>query len=101
MPSRFNVKGEVILRNALTFKVKPEVVFENPFIIYVNLALRKYQFNNIVFNWASENQPGIGRRSRETKVRGAVRAGEGRCRQIGSYGTPLEHLRPVRAERGR
>ena len=43
MPSRFNVKGEVILRNALTFKVKPEVISENPFVIYINLALRKYQ----------------------------------------------------------
>ena len=43
MLSPFNVKGEVILRKALTFKVKPEVVSENPFIIYVNLALRKYQ----------------------------------------------------------
>ena len=31
------------MRKALTFKVKPEVVSENPFIIYVNLALRKYQ----------------------------------------------------------
>ena len=43
MPSPFNVKGEVILRNALTFKVKPEVISENPFMIHVNLALRKYQ----------------------------------------------------------
>ncbi|PNV59019.1 hypothetical protein C0033_26095 [Clostridium sp. chh4-2] len=85
----------------MTFKVKPEGFFENSLTIYVNLALRKYQFNHIVFNWARENQPGIGIRSRETKVGGAVRAGEGRCSQIGSYGTPLEHLRPVRAERGR
>ena len=43
MPSPFNVKGEVILRNALTFKVKPEGISENPFVIYINLALRKYQ----------------------------------------------------------
>ena len=31
------------MRNALTFKVKPEVISENPFVIYINLALRKYQ----------------------------------------------------------
>ncbi|PNV62443.1 hypothetical protein C0033_07670 [Clostridium sp. chh4-2] len=93
MPSPFNVKGEVILRNALTFKVKPEGISENPLTICANVI--------IVFNPASENQPGIGRRSRKTKVGGAVGAGEGRCRQIGSYGTPLEHLRPVRAEQGR
>ena len=85
----------------LTFKVKPEGISKNSFTVYVNLASCKYQYNNIVFNQASENQPGIGIRSRETKVGGAVRAGEGRCSQIGSYGTPLEHLRPVRAERGR
>ncbi len=42
MLSRFNVKGEVILRNALTFKVKPEGVFENPMAIYVNVVLGKY-----------------------------------------------------------
>ena len=101
MPSPFNVKGEVFSRNALTFKVKPEGISKNSSTIYVNLALRKYQYNNIVYNQASENQPGIGIRSRETKGGGAIRAGEGRCRQIGSYGTPLEHLRPVRAERGR
>ena len=35
MPSPFNVKGEVILRNALTFKVKPEGISENPFTIDV------------------------------------------------------------------
>ena len=101
MPSPFNVKGEVILRNALTFKVKPEGISENPFMIYVNLTLRKYQCINIVFNCASENQPGIGIRSRETKAGGAVRAGEGRCSRLGSYGTPLELLSPVRTERGR
>ena len=101
MPSSFNVKGEVILRNALTFKVKPEVISENPFTIYVKVFLNKYLRTNIVFNQASENQPGIGRRSRKPKVGGAVRAGEGRCRQLGSYGTPLELLSPVRAERGR
>ena len=101
MPSPFNVKGEVILRNALTFKVKPEGISENPLTICVNVILHKYLRTNIVFNQASEKQPGIGRQSRETKVGGAVRAGEGRCRQIGSYGTPLEHLRPVRAGRGR
>ena len=83
------------------FYINREVFFENSLTIYVNLALHKYQYNNIVFNQASENQPGIGRRSRETKVGGAVRAGEGRCRQIGSYGTPLELVRPVRTERGR
>ena len=70
-------------------------------MIYVNVILRKYLSINIVFNQTSENQPGIGRRSRKTKVGGAVRAGEGRCSQIGSYGTPLELLRPVRTERGR
>ncbi|PNV60266.1 hypothetical protein C0033_19675 [Clostridium sp. chh4-2] len=101
MPSPFNVKGEVILRNALTFKVKPEVVSENPLAIYVNWLLYKSQYNNIVFNQASENQPGIVRRNRKPKVGGAVRAGEGRCSQLGSYGTPVELLSPVRAERGR
>ena len=101
MLSRFNVKGEVILRNALTFKVKHEVVSENPFIIYVNLALRKYQCNHIVFNQASENQHRMGRRGRKETVGRAIRAGEKRCSQMGSYGTPLELLRPVRAERGR
>ena len=101
MPSRFNVKGEVILRNALTFKVKPEVISENPFTIYVNVILHKYLRTNIVFNQASENQTGIGRRSRGTKVGGAVRDGEGRCSHMGLYGTPLELLRPERTERGR
>ena len=92
MPSPFNVKGEVILLNALTFKVKPEVVSENPFIIYVNLALRKYQFNNIVFNQASENQHGMGRRSREKQVGGAVRAGEGSMQPYGIVWNPLDVL---------
>ena len=101
MPSPFNVKGEVFSQNALTFKVKPEVISENPFMFYVNLVLPKYQCNNIVFNQASENQHGIGRRSRERHVGGAIQAGEGRCSRMGSYGTPLELLRPVRAERGR
>ena len=95
MPSPFNVKGEVFSQNALTFKVKPEVISENPFMFYVNLVLPKYQCNNIVFNQASENQHGMGRRSRKTKVGGAVRAGEGGCSQMGSYGTPLELLRPA------
>ena len=85
----------------LTFKVKPEGISKNSFTVYVNLALCKYQCKTIVFNQASEKQPGIGRRSRKPKVGGAVRAGEGRYRQIGSYGTPLELLRPVRTERGR
>ncbi len=89
------------MRNALTFKVKPEVISENPFTIYVNAVLYNYLSTSIVFNQASENQPGIGRRSRETKVGGAVRDGEGRCSHMGSYGTPLELLRPARAERGR
>ena len=101
MPSPFNVKGEVILRNALTFKVKPEGISENPLTVYANLALRKYRCNSIVFNQASENQHGMGRRSREKQAGGAVRAGEGRCSRMGSYGTPLELLRPVRTERGR
>ena len=101
MPSPFNVKGEVILRNALTFKVKPEGISENPLTIYGNVILHKYLRTNIVFNQASEYQPGIGIRSRETKAGGAVRAGEGRCSQMGSYGTPLELLRSVRTERGR
>ena len=101
MPSPFNVKGEVFSRNALTFKVKPEVISENAFTIYINLALRKYLFNNIVFNQASENQHGIGRRSRKTKVGRAVRAGEGRCSLMGSYGTLVVLLRFVRTERGK
>ncbi|PNV62151.1 hypothetical protein C0033_10900 [Clostridium sp. chh4-2] len=73
----------------MSFYINREGFFRNAFTLYVNRSLHKYQCINIVFNQASENQPGIGRRSRETKVRGAVRAGEGRCRQIGSYGTPL------------
>ena len=56
---------------------------------------------NIVFNQASENQHGIGRRNREVQLGAAVRAGEGRYSLMGSYGTPLELLRPGRAERGR
>ena len=83
MPSPFNVKGEVFSRNALTFKVKPEGISENPFMIYVKVILHKYLRTSIVFNQASENQTGSGSRSRKTKVGGAVRAGEGRCRQIG------------------
>ncbi|WP_180994574.1 hypothetical protein [Clostridium sp. chh4-2] len=47
------------------FYINREVFFRNTFTIYVNLALRKYQYNNIVFNQASENQPGIGRRRLE------------------------------------
>ena len=83
MPSPFNVKGEVILRDALTFKVKPEGISENPLTICINVILHKYLRTNIVFNQASENQPGIGIRSRETKVGGAIRAGEGRCSHMG------------------
>ena len=56
---------------------------------------------NIVFNQASENQHGMGRRSRKTTVGRAVRAGEGRCSQMGSYGTPVVLLRSVRTELGR
>ncbi|PNV63996.1 hypothetical protein C0033_01355 [Clostridium sp. chh4-2] len=101
MPSPFNVKGEVILRNDLMIKVKSEDISETPLTICVNVILHKYLRTNIVFNQASENQPGIGRRNRKPKVGGAVRAGEGRCSQMGSYGTPLELLSPVRTERGR
>ena len=101
MLSPFNVKGEVILRNALTFKVKPEGISENPLTININVMLHKYLCTYIVFNQASENQHGIGRRNRKTKVGGAVRAGEGRCSQMGSYGTPVELLRSARTERGR
>ena len=97
----FYIKREVFFRNALTFKVKHESIFENPFTIYINVVLYKYLCTNIVFNQAGENQHGIGMRNRKTKVGEAVRAGEGRCSQRGSYGTPLELLRPVRAERGR
>ncbi|WP_146043723.1 hypothetical protein [Clostridium sp. chh4-2] len=101
MPSPFNVKGEVFSRNALTFKVKSEGISENPLTININVMPHKYLCTNIVFNQASENQHRIGMRNRKTKVGGAVRAGEGRCSRRGSYGTPLELLRPVRAERGR
>ncbi len=101
MPSRFNVKGEVILRNALTFKVKPEVVSENPFIIYVNLALRKYQciilFLTRLAKTSTESGGGAGR-GRSEEPSGPEKEV---CRRMGSYGTPLELLRPVRAERGR
>ncbi|PNV59681.1 hypothetical protein C0033_22455 [Clostridium sp. chh4-2] len=97
----FYINREGIFRNALTLKVKHESISENPLTICVNVILHKYLRTSIVFNQASENQPGIGRWNRKPKVGGAVRAGEGICRQIGSYGTPLEQLRPGRAERGR
>ena len=83
MPSPFNVKGEVFSRNALTFKVKPEGISENPFMIYVNVILHKYLHTNIVFNQASENQPGIGRRNRKETVEGGIRAAGGRYSQRG------------------
>ena len=76
MPSPFNVKGEVFSRNALTFKVKPESISENPLTINVNVMLHKYLGTHIVFNQASENQHGVGMRNREAKVGGAVRAGK-------------------------
>ena len=60
MPSPFNVKGEVILRNDLTFKVKPEDISENPLTICVNVTLHKYLRTNIVFNQASETSPESG-----------------------------------------
>ena len=81
--SKFYIKGEGFFRNALTFKVKPEGISENPLTIYVNVALHKYRSSNIVFSQASENQHGIGRRNRETKGGGAVWAGEGRCSRMG------------------
>ncbi|WP_278320773.1 hypothetical protein [Clostridium sp. chh4-2] len=38
----------------------------------------------MLFNLVGERgTPGIGRRNREMKIREAVRAGEGRCSQIG------------------
>ena len=83
MPLPFNVKGEVFSQNALTFKVKPDDISETALKINVNVMLHKYLYTNIVFNQASENQHGMGRRSRKTKVGGAVRAGEGRCSQMG------------------
>ena len=83
MPSRFNVKGEVILRNALTFKVKPEVISENPFVIYINLALRKYQcitlFLTRLAKTSTEWGGGIGSRRSE----GPSGPGEGSCSQMG------------------
>ena len=69
MLSRFNVKGEVILRNALMFKVKPEVISENPFMIYINLALRKYQcitlFLTRLAKTSTERGGGAGRKQSE------------------------------------
>ena len=76
MPSPFNVKGEVILRNALTFKVKPKVVSENPLAIYVNWLLYKSQCNNIVFNQASENQHRTRMRSRKGTLGGGTGPGK-------------------------
>ena len=101
MPSPFNVKGEVFSRNALTFNVKTEGIFENSLTINVNVILHKYLRSNIAFNQASENQPGIGRRSRKETIEGGSRAAEERYSQRGSYGTPLELLSPERRERGR
>ncbi|PNV60153.1 hypothetical protein C0033_20130 [Clostridium sp. chh4-2] len=101
MPSPFNVKGEVFSRNALTFKVKPEGISENPFMIHVNVILHKYLRTNIVFNLASENQPGIEMRGRER--RSLREPGRGRMKkgQLGSYGTPLVILRHASTERDR
>ena len=69
MPPPFNVKGEVILRNALTFKVKPEGISENLFVIYINLALRKYQcitlFLTRLAKTSTEWGGGTGRRRSE------------------------------------
>ena len=89
MPSPFNVKGEVFSRNALTFKVKPEGISENPLTFNVNVILHKYLYTNIVFNQASENQHGMGRRSREKQVGGAVRAGEGSMQPYGIVWNPF------------
>ena len=101
MPSPFNVKGEVILRNDLTFKVKPEGISENPLKIYVNAVLYNYLGTSIVFNQASENQPGIEMRGRER--RSLREPGRGRMKkgQLGSYGTPLVILRHASTERDR
>ena len=89
MPSPFNVKGEVILRNALTFKVKPEGISENPFMICVNVILHKYLRTNIVFNQASENQPGIGMRGRERQSLREPGRGENEKRTIGIVWNPF------------
>ena len=71
MLSRFNVKGEVILRNALTIKVKPEVISKNPFMIYLNLALRKYRcitlFLTRLAKTSTERGGGAGRKRSERK----------------------------------
>ena len=64
------------MRKALTFKVKPESISENPLTINVNVMLHKYLGTHIVFNQASEYQCGMGRRSRERQVGGAVRSGK-------------------------
>ncbi len=58
------------MRNALTFKVKGEVISENPLTINVVVVLHKYLSTNIVFNQASENQPRTRRRSRKETLRG-------------------------------
>ena len=101
MPSRFNVKGEVILRNALTFKVKPEVISENPFVIYINLALRKYQCITLFLTRLAKTSP----ESRCGEGRGGLygNPGGGRMKkgQLGSYGTPLVILRHASTERDR
>ena len=57
------------------FNIKGEGIFENAFTLDVNAVLHKYSYKNIAFNQASENQHGSGRRNRESKVGGAVRAG--------------------------
>ena len=89
MPSPFNVKGEVFSRNALTFKVKPEGISENPFMIHVNVILHKYLRTNIVFNLASENQPGIEMRGRERRSLREPGRGENEKRPLGIRDSPL------------
>ncbi|WP_180994683.1 hypothetical protein [Clostridium sp. chh4-2] len=73
----------------MTFKVKPEGISENPLKIYVNAVLYNYLSTSIVFNQASENQPGIEMRGRERQSLREPGRGENEKRTIGIVWNPF------------
>ncbi len=89
------------MRKALTFKVKPEVVSENPFIIYVNLFLLNTDAITLFLTRLAKTSTEAGCRIGRQRSEGPSGPGEERYSQMGSYGTPVVLLRSVRAERGR
>ena len=71
------------------FYINREGISENPLKIYVNAVLYNYLGTSIVFNQASENQPGIEMRGRERRSLREPGRGKNEKRTIGIVWNPF------------